>query len=80
MALTREEVASFLLEGGYVLTALEFHQELLEEGTEIGILQKKFETAPDASKTREQQARPEGGSRGIPLRKHATDRSKQTSF
>ena len=42
-SLTNEDVASFLLDRSLPLTALEFYQELLEEGCELEILHNYFE-------------------------------------
>jgi len=42
-SLTNEDVASFLLDRSLALTALEFYQELLEEGCELEILHNYFE-------------------------------------
>lgn len=38
-----ENIAQFLLNEGYLLTALEFYQELLEEGNENSLLKNYFE-------------------------------------
>jgi len=45
-----EEISQFLLNSGLLLTALELHQELLEDGVEISVLKKKFDSQPESSK------------------------------
>jgi len=45
-----EEISQFLLNSGLLLTALELHQELLEDGVEIPVLKKKFDAQPEVSK------------------------------
>lgn len=45
------DVARFLLQEGYLLSALELHQELLETGVDLPILKKEFrELKPRQSK------------------------------
>eukprot|EP01114_Cavostelium_apophysatum_P013423 TRINITY_DN3251_c0_g1_i1.p1 TRINITY_DN3251_c0_g1~~TRINITY_DN3251_c0_g1_i1.p1 ORF type:complete len:976 (-),score=360.72 TRINITY_DN3251_c0_g1_i1:1541-4468(-) len=62
-----EDVARFLLEHGYLLTALEFHQELIENGTELSVLKKKFDSSPDAV-LREEKAKTSEGTVSASLR------------
>lgn len=41
--MNKEDIAEFLLQRGYLLTALEFYQELLEDdGTELELLKEHF--------------------------------------
>lgn len=43
MMASRDDIAEFLLQKGYLLTALEFYQELLEDdGTELESLKEYF--------------------------------------
>ena len=42
MGLSRQDVADWLLQESYLLTALEFHTELLESGTDLEILSSFF--------------------------------------
>jgi uncharacterized protein YgiM (DUF1202 family) len=46
----KEEIAQRLLEAKYLLTALEFHQELLEEGEDLPILNKFFSNPANLEK------------------------------
>ena len=47
-------VAKYLIEKGFLLTALEFHTELLESGDSVEVLKKQFETEQDIIKRYEQ--------------------------
>ena len=60
-----EEFAQFLLDKGFLLTALEFHQELLEEGTVVQTLQRRFESPPDESNTQNTHHSSKEDQRGI---------------
>lgn len=43
MMMNKEEIAEFLVQKGYWLTALEFYQELLEDdGTDLEMLKEQF--------------------------------------
>jgi hypothetical protein len=60
MAKKYEDVAQYLLESGYMLTALEFYQELLEDGNDLEVLKKQFGSAPQQQPTAEELPRTEG--------------------